>query len=387
MLRVKLEALSLSDKSVHVDALRGCAIFAVLQYHYGDCFGVYSAWGAPALVQSVLSLGWAGVDLFFVLSAFLLTRNLLARRGETGATIYFYRRRMWRILPLYLLLLAAAAALIPVLGTGEGQAGAWLFGGLAPAWTYATFTQNIWFGLQRDWSGHFLAPTWSLAVEEHFYLLLPLIVLRLDDNRLVKLALALIVAGPLLRFGILHLFGIAGMAETVWSIARVDSFGWGMFVALTLSRGPAADQLFARTRIMAAFVTAILSVAAAAAGNAFGLSALNYSLTAIVAAMLTRGVAAPPGAAPPRAGVFLAGAAWMGQRCYSLYLLHMPVAGLTALAFGNATPSATDLRSLLAILMALGVTLLLSNLTYHFIERPFLAYGAPRTANAVTARA
>ena len=77
----------------------------------------------------------------------------------------------------------------------------------------------------------------------------------------------------------------------------------------------------------------------------------------------------------------------MGQRCYSLYLLHMPVAGLTALAFGNATPSAADPRSLLAILVALGVTLLLSNLTYRFIERPFLAYGAPRTANAVTARA
>jgi peptidoglycan/LPS O-acetylase OafA/YrhL len=368
----------LSDKSVRIDALRGFAIFAVLQYHYGSCFGVYSALGVPAFVQSFLSFGWTGVDLFFVLSAFLLTRNLLTRRGETGATAYFYGRRMLRILPLYLLILAAAAVLIPVLGTGEGQAGAWLFGGLAPAWTYAAFTQNFWFGLEQDWHGHFLAPTWSLAVEEHFYLLLPLIALRLDDHRLRKLSLGLIVAGPMIRLSILHMLGDATIATAVWSIARVDSFGWGMFVALTLSHGRAADQLFAR--MSALLIALLLSATAAAAGSDVGSQALLYSSTALLAALLTRRVAMSE-AVPPRGGVFLAGAAWMGQRCYSLYLLHMPVAGLAALAFGNKTPSAAEPWSLLPILVALGVTLFLSNLTYRFIEQPFLAFGGRRSAD------
>jgi peptidoglycan/LPS O-acetylase OafA/YrhL len=381
MLSANPEALSLSDKSVRIDALRGCAIFTVLQYHYGSCFGVYSELGAPALLRSFLGSGWAGVDLFFVLSAFLLTRNLLTRRGEAGATLYFYRRRMLRILPLYLLLLAAAATLIPVLGTGEETAGAWLFGGLAPAWTYATFTQNFWFGLQPGWQGHFLAPTWSLAVEEHFYLLLPLIVLRLDDNRLRRVALALIVAGPLLRLGILHTEGLTEITVRVWSIARVDSFGWGMFLALTLSRGPADDQRFTPRSVITTVLISLIFFVVARDDLA-----LLYSFTAFLAAFLTC-VAALPDAAPPRGGLFLAGADWMGQRCYSLYLLHMPVAGLTALAFGNATPLATEPRSLLAILVALVVTLFLSNLTYRFIERPFIAYGARLTADARTARA
>ncbi len=357
----------MTDRSARIDALRGGAIFAVLQYHYGQCFGFYSALGAPGWFVAVADTGWAGVDLFFVLSAFLLTRNLLAKRGAPGAAADFYRRRALRILPLYSFLLAAAAALILVLGTKEGQPGAWLFGGLAPAWTYVTFTQNFWYGLQPNWKGHFLAPTWSLAVEEHFYLLMPLVALRLDDRRLKKLALLFIVAGPAIRFGVLHASVATALAAKAWSFARVDCFGWGMLLALNLYREGDARKYFRRR----ATFFAVLLLVGLDLSSGRGTVALGYSLTALGAAALTR-IAALSETPRRRAGSFLTAAGWMGERCYSIYLLHMPVAGLAALAIGQATPNYRDAGSFLGIIAALGATLILSELTYRYIEQPFL---------------
>lgn len=382
----------MSEKSARIDALRGCAIFAVLQYHYCEVFGLYARVGLPAPIHAALACGWAGVDLFFVLSAFLLTRNLLGHRGEARATEIFYRRRILRILPLYLLLLGLAAGLTPLLGAGRGEAGEWLLGGLAPFWAYGLFLQNFWSGLY-GWSGHFLAPSWSLAVEEHFYLLLPLLVLRSSGARIAQLALGAIVASPLLRAAI-----DAGAGETAaqtWTFGRADSFGWGMLIALALSHGESAVRLLAKVWIAAAAVLAALVAVHGSTGSPFA-----YSVTALVCAALTLAAAGPLRFTDWRftnwpfttwvfttwvfttwrGGALFEGAAWMGARCYSIYLLHMPIAGLMALAMGRPTPSVVDAASFLAVPAAAVVTLIVANLSYRFIERPFIAYGERHAA-------
>lgn len=374
----------MTQKSIRIDALRGAAILAVLQFHYGYGFRFYEWIGVPTALETILAYGWAGVDLFFVLSAYLLTRNLLSSRGETNVVGSFYRRRILRILPLYVLLLALAAILAPALGTRQGDAGGWLFGGLAPFWTYGLFLQNFWSGLQGVWGGHFLAPTWSLAVEEHFYLILPFLVLGGGAWRIAVLSCAFIVLGPLFRALIADAIG--PMAAQTWSFARIDCFGWGMLVALALSLGePGRAQFKLLWQAAAGLFVAAFGCLALIRG-ADGYNPLPWSINAMVAARFVIETARPPAvstiASPQSEGVLVKAAAWMGARCYSLYLLHMPIAGLAAAAIGRANPAVTDAASALALGAAALATLVLSDLSYRFVECPFVAYGARRMRDA-----
>ncbi len=363
------------EKSIRIDALRGAAILAIIQFHYASDFGLYAWVGAPGSVQAILSYGWAGVDLFFVLSAFLLTRNLLSHRGEAGVIGVFYRRRILRILPLYVLLAAMAAALIPILGTEKGQAGEWLLGGLAPFWSYGLFLQNFWSGLQPVWSGHFLAPTWSLAVEEHFYLVLPFLILRQNDRRIALLSLAFLVAGPLVRFALVA--GVGSIAAQSWSIARADSFGWGILLALAFSHGPTGRESIRKFWVGAAsVVTMTLCVYSAIGGlEITNRNPLIFSAAAVLAARLALSAASPSDSQPARDGVLLRALAWMGERCYSLYLLHMPIVGSIFMAIGQTAPQVIDTTSFIAVVAAAAILGVLADLSYRFVERPFIDYG------------
>lgn len=361
-------------KSIRIDALRGCAILAVVQYHYGSSFQLYSWLGPPAFIQKLLGYGWAGVDLFFVLSAFLLTRNLLAHRGEADVVETFYRRRILRILPLYLVLLAAAAIFREIFQPEAGGRGSWLLEGIAPLWVYGVFLQNFWAGLQPEWTGHFLAPTWSLAVEEHFYLVLPLLILCLRNRYVIVLSLAFVAVAPFLRMLIDARVG--AIASMTWTIARLDSFGWGMLIAVGLRLDSRAQS-----RLKTAWAGAAMLIVAAFARHAMtadadaSINALIYSAIALLAARAVYAAATPAGNRPAAPSHAVSTIAWAGSRCYSIYLLHMPIAGLTALAMGKETPLVNSAETAAIVGAAFLLTLLLSELSYRCIERPFIAYG------------
>lgn len=351
------------EKSCSIDAVRGGAIFAVLMFHLRDL--LFAALMIPERFKPLLGLGASGVDIFFVLSAFLLTRNLLAWRNRSGAAAHFYRRRVRRIAPLYLALLVAALALTPLLGVESGQPGYWLLGGLAPWPLYPLFLQNYWYGLQSGWSGNFLAPTWSLAVEEQFYVFLPLLVLRLNDKQLTSAALLAILIAPILRIVLYDKVG--PLAVQTWTFARVDSFGWGMLVALTLHDTISLDRFQSIWRLVAMLVIAAAMIVVLF-GNAQGYTPLGYCITALLGASLTL-LAARQAPSQDWKGFFFYCAVWMGRRCYSLYLLHMPVIGLVMIATGNMTSYNT---ALLRFFSAASLTFLLANLSFRFIEQPFM---------------
>ena len=102
----------MSVRSGNIDALRGFAILFVIQFHLFSTTGAYETIGTPQAVQRVLAYGWVGVDLFFVLSAYLLTRNLARQEATPSVIGRFYLRRAFRILPLYWVVLAAGFALM-----------------------------------------------------------------------------------------------------------------------------------------------------------------------------------------------------------------------------------------------------------------------------------
>src|SRR5262249_49705078 len=153
--------------------VRGLAILLVLSWHYFA--PLLQARESP--VAAAFALAWTGVDCFFVLSGYLLGGILLDRRESANFYSAFYGRRVFRIVPMYAVLLATFAA------THADS--------LLP---YVTFTQNFVSAATNSWGPQWMAVTWSLAVEEQFYLVLPLLIQLVPPRRLPRVLLALIFA-------------------------------------------------------------------------------------------------------------------------------------------------------------------------------------------------
>jgi peptidoglycan/LPS O-acetylase OafA/YrhL len=217
-----------SRRILQLDGLRAIAVLAVFAQH---------ALKAPL---------WMGVDLFFVLSGFLITGILLDRKARGQSYFgYFYARRARRILPPYLLLMVVSSLLF-----GFGWAKHW-------EW-YAFFATNIGDALGQ--SGHdSLNVLWSLAVEEQFYIVWPFVILLLPERALAWVAAALIVAVPVLRAVATPWF------DSFWPIYyltpfRMDLLAAGALLAVAVRRNPNALQPF-RPLAMLGFFAALAVLA------------------------------------------------------------------------------------------------------------------------------
>ncbi len=179
-----------------LDGLRGLAILMVIEAHYGIVRTLLARYwgGLSEYLTPILSLGPSGVDLFFVLSGFLIGGILLDNKGASNYFRVFYTRRACRIFPLYFLFVILLLA-IPypsglVFPADEV---------LLPSWTYLTFTQNIVMAKDGIVGAGLLGPTWSLAIEEQFYLVLPLLIWFVPRGKLVHLVIGLILLAMLSR--------------------------------------------------------------------------------------------------------------------------------------------------------------------------------------------
>ena len=177
--------------------MRGLAIALVLAYHF-VAFSEPASLVERALVQ-VCDFGAAGVDLFFLLSGFLITGILVETRGRSHFFRNFYTRRVLRIFPLYYGVLVAVfliAPRIPGLHSAQldkmRQSQAW-------AWLYA---MNIYLSTHGSWSHAYLDHFWSLSIEEHFYFFWPVVVWALGGRprRLMQASIAIALLSRGTRF-------------------------------------------------------------------------------------------------------------------------------------------------------------------------------------------
>lgn len=154
----------MEHKFYGLDHLRALAILLVFFFHYFIVSG-----GQPEWLPNVASFGWTGVDLFFVLSGFLISSQLFVqiRQGETISFKTFFLKRIFRIIPAFLVTVGLYFC-FPFFREKEA---------LPPLWKFLTFTQNL--GLNLKEFGTF-SHAWSLCVEEHFYLFLPIILILLQ---------------------------------------------------------------------------------------------------------------------------------------------------------------------------------------------------------------
>jgi peptidoglycan/LPS O-acetylase OafA/YrhL len=200
-----------------LDGVRGLAVLAVF-VHNTDIY--------PSLHLGVIvSNGWMGVDLFFVLSGFLITGILIDAKKSEGYFKNFYTRRCLRIWPLYYSAILFMFVIVPFLRPLEGRT---VFDARSsPWWAFPLFLQNFLVHIPTKATG-LLGVTWSLAVEEQFYLVWPLVVRFCSEAQLRKIALGVICISPVLRF-YLSLHGVNIYSNT---FCRLDGLMAGALLAL-----------------------------------------------------------------------------------------------------------------------------------------------------------
>ncbi|KQV92249.1 acyltransferase [Pelomonas sp. Root1237] len=295
-----------------LDLLRSIAIVWVMCFHTFLIGGLGPDW------TWLTRFGWAGVDIFFVLSGFLIGSQLLRKlqRGEALRLSDFYWRRAWRILPAFAVVLAVYVT-FPVLRE-EPNLEAW--------WQFASFTLNLLIDYGHNQA---FSHAWSLCVEEHFYLLFPLlawwITRRPSSARFAGLCAALVLGGIALRAGI-WLHNDAIQPQRPWFIediyyptwTRLDGLLMGiMLAALRVYRPQLWTRLQARSTAL--WFTGLAMTALAfwlfrdrtgLVANAVGWPLLSFGFGLLVLAAST-----------PRAWA-VPGTGWLAAISYSLYLSH-----------------------------------------------------------------
>lgn len=344
-----------------LDGLRAIAVLLVLYDHAPQVLGRDR--GGQSVFWSASPGAWIGVDLFFVLSGFLITSILLRSVGEPGAFRRFWLRRALRIFPLaylYLGVLALCAWLLP----GFAQ----LADPNAYAWA-AGYLLNVRIAVW-GWTPAALGILWSLAVEEHFYCVWPLVVLRARRAVVAWVLIVTVAATPLLRWLLLPSLGQVGVY--VLTCCRWDTLAWGALLAMAW-HSPHRERL---RRMLAwaawpalAVVASVLAVPVHAVDphtpawfHVVGYSAIAGAFTVVV------GVAMAP---PVRLGRWLGQPllGHVGRISYGLYVWHVLAAQLTTHALGLF-----GIGTCLSVRAGLWLVLLFAMATasYRWFEAPLL---------------
>jgi peptidoglycan/LPS O-acetylase OafA/YrhL len=342
--------LSAKNHIHEIDGLRGIAILCVVIYHLV---------ALPLIphfenqTNKFLTLFAYGVDLFFVISGFLIGRILLKVEGFSGVRT-FYIRRILRIWPLYYLLLITVYLAVP-----DKQ----LFSQL-PNWTFLLFIFNFWESYGKG-VHQALGPLWSIAIEEQFYLFAPFAFLVFNRKKISILLVIYLLVAPLLRWLLFYNTDI-----DLWRFTpvRMDGICIGLLLSIFLSSRE--NILFVAKRIkFLGFLTFFLLVSLIPSilifpdiiWVSFGFSLLSMAFGSVllivqVQCFLNQGNRLLNSVA----------LRYLGLHCYSIYLFHM----FFALIIGGIIDdfyAGLIIESILILLFA--------QLTWRYIEAPLIRLG------------
>jgi peptidoglycan/LPS O-acetylase OafA/YrhL len=341
-----------STREHGLDLLRAAAILAVIAFHAADLSGASTA------VHRVFAFGWMGVDLFFVLSGFLIGRQVFKTRvdSQPGFLAEFWTKRWLRTLPLYYVVLFTCAVIKPALFHVPFKGSIWHF---------ATFTQN--YVGPRD----FVA-SWSLCVEEQFYLVLPIVVVLFASRVafpawgwLVPVAASAATRAVVWWTASARPVGVRFEDQIHWPThTHLDGLSIGLFLAAT-EVGWRAWSARAKWTAAAAGLLLWLSTCATFgpyAGRNIWSAVFVYPLISSAFALLVVGV---HGIVLPR--LIHRGVESIALWSYGGYLWH----GLVVRLIDRSSAKLGSWSVQAACFVA--ATFALAGLTYHLVERPMLA--------------
>lgn len=356
---------------VELDGLRGFAILFVLIWHYIGLL-LRVTWPELLPLKFSLIIFRSGVDLFFVLSGFLIAGILLDNRGSPHYFRTFYARRFLRIFPIYYLTVLVFAGFKIAGATG------YLFDGEVPLWSYLTLTQNYPMVHHQSYGANWLAVTWSLAVEEQFYLLFPLLVRWASPTVLVRCFVAGVIGAPLLRVASFYGGGADEFAPYMWLPCRCDALFIGALIAFALRREGAVAWLRAHGRMLVGVFWGLLvgvGVLAAVLHRGIGFHSAIWGHTVLAwfygaALLLVVLHAGEPGLAGLRRR-WLVG---LGEISYGVYLWHGIVLQAVFLLFASRV-KLQDAHDLGLVGLALIVTWALCTASYRWMEKRAIRLG------------
>jgi peptidoglycan/LPS O-acetylase OafA/YrhL len=343
-----------------LDGLRGVAILLVMLYHW------WPETGPLARFAGLPTKGWVGVDLFFVISGFLITGILLDTVGERGYYRNFYARRALRILPLYYLFLAGV-----LLGGGRYADPAFRHGSGSPLW-HLFYLGNIHTAISGRAPYWLLGPLWSLSIEEQYYILFPWIVAALRREQLKLFLWSLVVAAPLFRL-LTSLHDPANwLMQYVATPARVDVLAFGCLLALELRSGRLAPR-----RKLAGMALVVLGAVLIVVIRTVGLDpraafcrVWGYSVVGLACACL---VLWTVWNREQRCTAWLRAVplCHLGKLCYGLYLLQLP-AEAAVLTLSAKLGISWHPDSTLLLIAKFATTLLFAQVSWVLFERNLL---------------
>ena len=340
-----------------VDGVRGVAIALVVAHHLGHFVPL------PEPLHTIAERGFIGVDLFFVLSGYLITTILLYGRGRPDQLRVFWIRRVLRIVPLAYLYLVVLFVLHGVLRWPDGREIPWQI--WASGFGYVS---NIWYALNGWPPEGTLAILWSLSVEEQFYLLWPLLVRWLRPRWVGVVAIAVVIASPFARLWAAEVLG--NTASFVLTLGRFDGLAMGGLLALVL-QSSMRDRVLRASRwlVIPASVVAYLVAGPELWGSAHlwhqsRPTSLALCFVLIVAASVEPGPIGKwvLGNRPLRR---------LGEVSYGVYVWHYVLLLVTMRLLG--TPGAHPVPLIVTWLLGLWAV---SQASFRYWERPFLALKA-----------
>jgi len=380
------KAIERPNRRTHVaalDGIRGLAVSLVLLIHLQQTGVVPDRFH---LVNLLMHGGWCGVDLFFVLSGFLITLGLLDSRGASNYFSAFYMRRVLRIFPLYYAVLA-----LVILGSA-------LFprSPLFPSWRgwipqHVFFIENWWMPW-KDLTNNVLAHFWSLGIEEQFYFVWPACVWLLPRRPLGVLCATVCAAVLALRFYVIQHYNLLPLVIFMNTVTRVDTLMVGALCAIVMRD----HALLARVRrwlpaiagSAAGCVVVILLGVPGISAQRYYTQTLGFTAFALVFGPLVMW-----------AYLFRGGGNWydrffslrplttLGKYSYGIYVYHYPVVVIAKMLFGARPWFGHEVpRGLLFCFGVIVAAICVAALSYELFEKRFLRlkrYFEPRNERAV----
>lgn len=312
-----------------------------------------SLYTIPSLpLQFLFRRGWMGVDLFFVLSGFLITRILVDTKQSESYFRNFYARRCLRIWPLYFAVIVFMFAVVPLLSRSAGSI---VIAHSSPWWSYPFFLQNFLMHYPTKAAGP-LGVTWSLAVEEQFYIVWAVIVRYCSDSQLRRIAAAVICLSPLLRL-YLSLHHVDVYANV---FCRLDGLMAGGLLALVLRSNTFLPSRFLST----AWLSLFIAVPLAFVTDAFHARWLTFSLS-VAASLAFVYLSLFATQKWFQVAVTNRWLAYTGTISYGLYLLHK-------IPFDVLQAFHLDRHPVLALLIGLAASYIIAIISWRLLEKPLL---------------